>query len=135
MHWSHCSLLQQDIWEGVLGNPQKRFKDFIKQDNWYVAAGLVFLLYIVTSITLRFYFIDTSDMQKILHVLPVIAVFMIIIGYFEKRRMEESDRLKKKKRYEARLEISKFQRELGSTAKNPEPKAEDKNGGGRPESQ
>jgi hypothetical protein len=116
-----------------LAKARKRFKDFIKQDNWYVAAGLVFLLYIIISISLRYYFIDTSDMQKILHVLPVIALFMIIIGRYEKRRREESDRIKKKMRYEARLEISKFQRELGSTAKAPGPKAEDKDVGGRPE--
>ena len=95
----------------------RKFKEFLNRDNWYAAAGAVILLYVVTSVTLRYYFIDTSDLQKILHSLPLIAALMVVIGYFDKKRKEEADRIKKKKRYEARLEISRLQRESGAATK------------------
>ena len=115
-----------------MSNPRKRFKDFIRQDNWYVAAGLVVVLYIVTSVTLRFYFIETSDMQKILHVLPLIAALMVVIGRFEKKRRDEALRIRRKKRYEARLEISRLKRELGPGAKGAAPEEGADRGPGEP---
>ena len=96
-------------------NKNKRSSLWRKQ-NWFVSAGLVLLIYFVLLYALYSMAGDNSLLMKMAHALPLIAVLMAGLGFWEKRRDEEREGTRAKNRYAVRMEMSKAQRELGALA-------------------
>lgn len=111
-----------------MAEKENRISTFFKQKNWLISAGLVIMIYLAGLITLDYYHVETTYLKKMLLALPLIAVLMVVVGIFEKKRKEEDDRIRKKKRYEATLEIDRFQRKYGA-GKGKQPTDTDKNKG------
>jgi hypothetical protein len=92
--------------------------DLLQQRNWFLSAGLVVVIYPLIWYYLRTYssfalegeestWLGSFAMRAV-HVLPVIAAGLLAMGVLEKRRQESADRERKKKRYEATLEINRL---------------------------
>jgi len=105
----------------------------LQRRNWFVSAGLVFLLYFVLLYALSWFSEDTSLLVKMCHALPLIAILMVVLGLFEKSKEEERERDRAKNRYDARLEITKAKREIEALGKAKEA-ATKKSGGDANES-
>jgi hypothetical protein len=92
----------------------------LQRRNWFVSAGLVFLVYLALLYTLSHIGGDNTLLMNMSHVLPLIALLMVVLGLFDKKREEEKERERAKNRYQTRMEMSKAQRELGALGKGDE---------------
>ena len=105
---------------------ESRVSTFLKQDNWYVSAGLVMLIYPVI-----WYYLSTDWTQfntegpsafalflrNVIHVMPALALVMVVLGYFDKKKKDELDAERKKAKYQATLTMDRAQREKAAFEK------------------
>ncbi len=100
----------------------------LKRRNWFLSAGLTFFIYIVLLVFTR----NVSSavvgaVVNFIHFLPLLGVFMIIMGVHDKKRKEEWDRQRKKKRYETTMMLSKIKRRnQGGRPPRPPDRSKDK---------
>ncbi len=69
------------------------------------------MLYLLVLFILDQFQGDTSSLKMMCHALPLIAVLMVVVGIFEKKKEEDQERVRARKRYEARMEISRAKRQ------------------------
>lgn len=98
-------------------NPDKAKEPFLKRQNWFLAAGLTFVIYVLLVIFLwRFGSEDTAWMLRIVHVILVLVAMMAGLGLLDLRRREDEDRDRRQKRYQARMYLDKIEKEKQSPA-------------------
>ena len=110
----------------------KQRTPLLKRRNWFVSAGLLIALYLIMLLILR-QFPDSSPLMTMCHALPLIAILMVALGFLEKRKQEQEHRERARKRYEARMEISRAQRQVDALTRQKDAAAK-KNGGSTNES-
>ncbi|MFO8056389.1 MAG: hypothetical protein R6V10_03740 [bacterium] len=93
---------------------------FLKRQNWFLSAGLTFFIYILLIVITRYAPAEAREgILKLIHVIPLLAVFMIVIGFAEKKRKEDWDRERKRKRYETTMRLSKMKKRKSSGSASP----------------
>ncbi len=100
---------------------------FLKRENRFISAGLAFFIYIVLFLLMPLVPSDLKGtMLLLIHIVPVMAVFLIILGIVEKKQKEEKDRERKRKRYETTMALSKIRRQQQNRNAPPRRKQDDK---------
>lgn len=103
----------------IFARQAKKAEGFLKQENRFIAGGLVLLIYVIMLLYLRIYLEGEHIVKLLVHVMPVFAAGLFIMGYFDRRRQEQEEKERKKKRYQARMTLSRLQREQGGAAAEP----------------
>ncbi len=85
---------------------------FFKKQDWFLSAVLVIVLYVIMLIYIYGFKQEESFIEHVIHVLPAISVFLVIFGFVDKRKKEAADAALKRKRYETRMALLKYQREI-----------------------
>ena len=102
-------------------NPEKAKESFLKRQNWFLAAGLTFVIYVLLLIFLwRFGSEDTAWMLRMVHVMLILVAMMAGLGLLELRRRETEDRERRQKRYQARMYLNKLEKEKQRPVKKTE---------------
>jgi len=96
-----------------LPKKDRKKESLFKRRDWFLSGGLIIFIYLVLLISIYGYMEDRAYIVYVIHVLPLLVACLFMLGYFDKRKKEESLREKKQKRYQARLELSRIQRESG----------------------
>jgi hypothetical protein len=112
--------------DGVAGDRKQRSKqglvtEFLQMRNWFVNAALTLVIYGATWYYLYRYStarLDAADqtmlgyfLYRVIHVLPLLALVMVVMGFIERRQKAVDDRERKRIRYEATMELNRLQRE------------------------
>jgi len=99
--------------EKDLFSVKKKKESFLKQQNWFLGAILVLVIYGTMLILVYGYLPETDYIEIVVHILPVIVVFMLILGWLDKKSRESSERERKTKRYQARMVLSRLKGRSG----------------------
>lgn len=81
----------------------KGFRVFLKKRDWFLVALLTFVIYIMLVILVHSYVaISEYPIALLIHVLPFLAAFTLILGFREMKEREEQERERRQKRYQIR---------------------------------
>jgi len=104
----------------ILPQRKKRKIPFFQRKDWTVSAVLVLVIYGVLLLAVYLHVDDPGTLYNTVHVLPLVAVLMFVLGYIEKRNRESEETERKAKRLQARTTLSRLEREARMAEKNSE---------------
>jgi hypothetical protein len=107
--------------EGKKKAKQGAMATLLQTRNWFLNAGLTLVIYgVVWYYLARYSSVRMGPVEEtplgyfllhVIHVLPLLALTMVVLGLFERKQRAEQERERKRKRYEATMEISRLRRE------------------------
>ncbi len=82
-------------------------QSFFKKQDWFLSAGLVAGIYVIMVIFVYRFRVEATNIEHLVHFLPVVSILMVWIGVRDKKKKEQEEAERKKARYERRKETVK----------------------------
>ena len=83
----------------------------LKRRDWFVSGALVLVIYVILLAAMSLYLAEESYIEDVIHALPAIAAVLFILGWYEKRTKELEEKERRKKRYQARMYLSRLKKD------------------------
>jgi hypothetical protein len=95
-------------------NEPPKVSIFRRQD-WFLSAGLVMVIYFIIWLCLHLSLLGDHPIRMIVHVLPLFALMLALIGYSDRSRKREEEHERRKKRRQAEYALTKMQQQDAAT--------------------